>query len=74
MLYQNKSSKLLRKMTDLTSGLQTCLQRMSIHSHEQVHTPHTQRDDDSPERTEEAVLATQKDNLTLSENKGGKKP
>lgn len=61
-------------MTDLTSGLQTCLQRMSIHSHEQVHTPHTWRDDDSPECTEEAAIATQEDNLTLSEKKGEKNP
>lgn len=60
-------------MTDLTSGLQTCLQRMSIHSHEQVHTPHTQRDDDSPECTEKAAIATQEDNLTLSKKKGEKK-
>lgn len=47
---------------------------MSIHSHEQVHTPHTQRDDDSPECTEKAAIATQEDNLTLSKKKGEKNP
>lgn len=59
-------------MTELTSGLQTCLQRMSIHSHEQVHTPHTQRDDDSPERNEEAVLATKKIILLSLKTRGEK--